>query len=49
MGTGPGQVLPETARRGDDRQTFGYRDGSRSTQKRPDLLDENRAVMVSFK
>jgi hypothetical protein len=26
-GTGPAQVLPETARRGDDRQTFVLRDG----------------------
>jgi hypothetical protein len=36
-GTGPAQVLPETARRGDDRQTFRHRDGW-TDERRPDLL-----------
>src|ERR1035437_587601 len=30
-GTGLAQVLPETARRGDDRQTFRNRDGGQTT------------------
>jgi len=30
-GTGPAQVRPETARRGEDRQTFRNRDGGQPT------------------
>src|SRR5450759_2936234 len=37
------KVLSETACRGDDRSTFRYRDGGRSTLKRPDVCLSGRS------
>jgi hypothetical protein len=39
--SGPARVLPETARRGDDRQTFGNWDGGRSTNTTAHMLDDS--------